>query len=167
MRHHSYNSNFNFVKAPMKFNKYTDRDTLQYCLGATLYMPGTKDIKEKVVNHQLTVTSLVMCCEDAIKEEDLSLAEQNILDHMDYFADLIEAGKLTHDDIPLIFVRVRNPEQFESFASRMTTRQASVLTGFNFPKFNSKNALKVLQTLVKVNDRLGVVLYGMPILEGP
>lgn len=167
MRHHSYNSNFNFVKAPMKFNKYTDRDTLQYCLGATLYMPGTKDIKEKVMNHQLTVTSLVMCCEDAIKEEDLSLAEQNILDHMDYFADLIEAGKLTHDDIPLIFVRVRNPEQFESFASRMTTRQASVLTGFNFPKFNSKNALKVLQTLVKVNDRLGVVLYGMPILEGP
>ena len=167
MRHHSYNPSFNFVKAPMEFNKYTDRDTLQYCLGATLYMPGTKDIKEKVVNHQLAVTSLVMCCEDAIKEEDLSLAEQNILDHMDYFADLIEAGKLTHDDIPLIFVRVRNPEQFEKFASRMTTRQASVLTGFNFPKFNSKNALKVLQTLVGVNDRLGVVLYGMPILEGP
>ena len=167
MRHHSYNPNFNFVKAPMEFNKYTERDTLQYCLGATLYMPGTKDIKEKVVNHQLAVTSLVMCCEDAIKEEDLPVAEQNILNHMDYFADLIEAGKLSHDDIPLIFVRVRNPEQFESFASRMTARQASVLTGFNFPKFSSKNALKVLQTLVRVNSRLGVILYGMPILEGP
>lgn len=167
MRHHSYNPNFNFVKAPVEFNKYTDRDTLQYCLGATLYMPGTKDIKEKVLHHQLDVTSLVMCCEDAIKEEDLPAAEQNILDHMDFFADRIAAGELTHDDIPLIFVRVRNPEQFERFASRMTTRQASVLTGFNFPKFNSKNALTVLQTLVGVNDRLGVVLYGMPILEGP
>lgn len=167
MRHHSYNPDFNFVKAPVEFNKYTDRDTLQYCLGATLYMPGTKDIKDKVVKHQLDVTSLVMCCEDAIKEEDLPIAEQNILDHMDYFADLIEEGKLSHDDIPLIFVRVRNPEQFESFAARMTAKQASVLTGFNFPKFNSKNALKVLQTLVGVNDRLGVVLYGMPILEGP
>ena len=151
----------------MEFNKYTERDTLQYCLGATLYMPGTKDIKEKVVNHQLDVTSLVMCCEDAIKEEDLPLAEQNILDHMDYFADLIEEGKLSHDDVPLIFVRVRNPEQFESFAARMTTRQASVLTGFNFPKFSSSNAFKVLQTLVKANNRTGVVLYGMPILEGP
>lgn len=150
----------------MEFNKYTGRGTLQYCLGATLYMPGTKDIKEKVVHHQLAVTSLVMCCEDAIKEEDLPIAEQNILDHMDYFADLIEAGKLSHDDIPLIFVRVRNPEQFESFAARMTAKQASVLTGFNFPKFSSKNALKVLQTLVKVNSRLGVILYGMPILEG-
>ena len=167
MRHHSYNQSFNFVKAPVEFNKYTDRDTLQYCLGATLYMPGTKDIKEKVLHHQLDVTSLVMCCEDAIKEEDLPVAEQNILDHMDFFADKIAAGELTHDDIPLIFVRVRNPEQFERFADRMTVKQASVLTGFNFPKFSSKNALRVLQTLVNVNDRLGLVLYGMPILEGP
>ena len=167
MRHHSYNPEFNFVKPPVEFNKYTDRDTLQYCLGATLYMPGTKDIKEKVLRHQLDVTSLGRCCEDAIKEEDLPLAEQNILDHMDYFADRIAAGELTQDDIPLIFVRVRNPEQFEHFADRLTARQASVLTGFNFPKFSSKNALHLLQTLVKANNRLGVVLYGMPILEGP
>ena len=167
MKHHGYNMGFNFVKSPVEFNKYTDRDTLQYCLGATLYMPGTKDIKEKVVHHQLDVTSLVMCCEDAIKEEDLPKAEQNILDHMDFFADRIAAGELTHDDIPLIFVRVRNPEHFEHFAERLTAKQASVLTGFNFPKFSSRNAFQVLQTLVKVNSRLGVVLYGMPILEGP
>ncbi len=167
MRQHMYNPDFEFVKAPVEFNKYTDRDVLQYCLGATLYMPGTKDIKDKIVNHRLDVTSFVMCCEDAIKEEDLPAAEQNILDHMDYFADMIAAGKLSHDDIPLIFVRVRNPEQFKSFAARLTAKQASVLTGFNFPKFNSANALNVLRTLVEVNSRLGVVLYGMPILEGP
>ncbi len=161
-----YNSGFNFVKAPMEFNKSTERDTLQYCLGATLYMPGTKDIREKVINHELPVTSFVMCCEDAIKEEDLPAAEQNILDTMDYFADQIEAGRITQDDIPLIFMRVRNPEQFKSFAARMTKRQGDILTGFNFPKFNSKNALGVLRTLVETNARLGVTLYGMPILEG-
>lgn len=83
MRHHMYNPGFHFVKEPMEFNKNTERDTLQYCLGATLYMPGTKDIREKVVNHELPVTSFVMCCEDAIKEEDLPIAEQNILDTMD------------------------------------------------------------------------------------
>ena len=166
MKHHSYNPDFNFVKAPVEFNKYTDRDTLQYCLGATLYMPGTKDIKDKVLHHQLDVTSLVMCCEDAIKEEDLPIAEQNILDHMDFFADKIAAGELTHDDIPLIFVRVRNVHHFKAFAQRITAKQASVLTGFNFPKFDSKNALETLRTLVEVNSRLGVVLYGMPILEG-
>jgi len=161
-----YNQGFNFVKAPMEFNKSTERDTLQYCLGATLYMPGTKDIREKVINHELPVTSFVMCCEDAIKEEDLPAAEQNILDTMDYFADQIEAGKITQDDIPLIFMRVRNPEQFKSFSARITKRQADILTGFNFPKFNSKNALGVLRTLVETNARLGVTLYGMPILEG-
>ena len=166
MRHHLYNPGFNFVKAPMEFNKSTERNTLQYCLGATLYMPGTKDIREKVINHELPVTSFVMCCEDAIKEEDLPAAEQNILDTLDYFADQIEAGRITQDDIPLIFMRVRNPEQFKSFAARITKRQAVILTGFNFPKFNSKNALGLLRTLVETNARLGVTLYGMPILEG-
>ena len=166
MRHHMYNPGFNFVKAPMEFNKYTERDTLQYCLGATLYMPGTKDIREKIINKQLPVTSFVMCCEDAIKEEDLPAAEQNILDTMDYFADQIEAGRITQDDIPLIFMRIRNPEQFKNFVPRLTKRQANLLTGFNFPKFNSRNALGVLRTLVETNARLGVLLYGMPILEG-
>ena len=161
-----YNPGFRFVKEPMEFNKNTERDTLQYCLGATLYMPGTKDIREKVVKQELPITSFVMCCEDAIKEEDLPAAEQNILDTMDYFADQIEAGKISQDDIPLIFMRVRNPEQFKKFSARMTKRQADVLTGFNFPKFNSKNALGVLRTLVETNARLGATLYGMPILEG-
>ncbi|MBR6979995.1 MAG: HpcH/HpaI aldolase/citrate lyase family protein [Prevotella sp.] len=166
MRHHSYNQHFQFVREPENFNKFTERELLQYCLGATLYMPGTKDIKEKIVNRQLDVTSFVMCCEDAIKEEDLPLAEQNILDHMDFFADQIAEGRMSLDDLPLIFVRVRNPEQFKSFAARLTAKQASVLTGFNFPKFNSRTALGVLKTLVEVNKRLGVILYGMPILEG-
>lgn len=166
MKFHRYNPDFNFVKAPMEFNKHTDRDTLQYCLGSTLYMPGTKDIKDKVVNRALDVTSFVMCCEDAIKEEDLPAAEQNILDTLDYLADKIEEGVITLNDIPLIFIRVRNPRQFKEFSKRMTRKQASVLTGFNFPKFNSRNALGVLTTLVEANSRLGVVLYGMPILEG-
>ncbi len=166
MKFHSYNPSFHFVKAPMEFNKDTDRDTLQYCLGSTLYMPGTKDIKDKVVNKQLDVTSFVMCCEDAIKEEDLPVAEQNILSTMDYLADKIDAGVISCDDIPLIFVRVRNPEHFKSFAAKITARQANILTGFNFPKFNSRNALGVLQTLVEVNKRVGTLLYGMPILEG-
>ena len=130
-------------------------------------MPGTKDIREKVLSHKLEVTSLVMCLEDAIKEEDLPAAEQNILEHLDFFAKAIEDGSITMDDIPLIFVRVRNPEQFISFSRRLTPRQANILTGFNFPKFNSRNALGVLRTLVEANSRLGVLLYGMPILEGP
>ena len=75
MRLHLYNKGFNFVKPPVEFNKNTKREILQYCLGATLYMPGTKDIKDKIVHHQLDVTSFVMCCEDAIKELKAMLNE--------------------------------------------------------------------------------------------
>ena len=166
MRHHSYNKEFQFVREPENFNKYTDREFLQYCLGGTLYMPGTKDIRDKVLNRQLDVTSFVMDMEDACAEEKLGEAADNILGTMDFFADKIEEGVLSIDDIPLIFVRVRNVEQFKDFVSKMTSRQAHVLTGFNFPKFCSENALEYLYTLDATSKRLGELLYGMPILEG-
>ncbi len=129
-------------------------------------MPGTKDIRDKVLNHQLDVTSFVMDMEDACAEEKLGEAADNILGTMDFFADKIEEGVLTIDDIPLIFVRVRNVEQFKDFVSKMTSRQAHVLTGFNFPKFCSENALEYRYTLDATSKRLGELLYGMPILEG-
>ena len=76
MRHHSYNPNFKFVVEPVNFNKLTDRNILQYCLGATLYMPGTKEILEKILNKEFNdITSIVMCFEDAIQEDDVQKAE--------------------------------------------------------------------------------------------
>lgn len=47
MRHHMYNPGFKFVVEPEHFNKYTDRELLQYCLGATMYMPGFKKFYSK------------------------------------------------------------------------------------------------------------------------
>jgi citrate lyase beta subunit len=167
MKHHAYNPDFTFVKAPMEFNKNAPREILRYCLGGTLYMPGTKDIKQKVLEQKLDVTSLVLDCEDALQEDNLSAAERNIQDHLDFFADKISEGVITIDDIPLIFIRIRNEEHFEHLAGILTPKQASVLTGFNFPKFNSKTAFRLLNTLVQLSNRLGVHLYGMPILEGP
>ena len=46
MRHYLYNPDFKFVKDPVEFNKYTDRNVLQYCLGAAMYMPGHKDFTD-------------------------------------------------------------------------------------------------------------------------
>ena len=47
MKHHRYHPGFQFVVEPESFNKYTDRELLQYCLGATMYMPGFKDFAPK------------------------------------------------------------------------------------------------------------------------
>lgn len=167
MIHHQYNQNFQFVKDPIEFNKNTDRSILQYCLGGTLYMPGTRIILDKVLQKGLTdITSLVMCFEDAIQEEDLPKAEENVLFHLDSIATAIEQAAITIDDVPLIFLRVRNIDQFKSFTQRLTARQTNVLSGFTFPKFDSYSAGDYLKTLEYLCLKHNAVLYGMPILEG-
>ena len=70
MRHHRYNPDFEFVVEPESFDKYTERELLQYCLGATMYMPGYKDFASKILSNAMPgLTSMVMCCEDACPEE--------------------------------------------------------------------------------------------------
>ncbi len=167
MRHHQYNPNYKFVREPFEFNKNSDKSFLQYCLGATLYMPGTKDIRDKISNKKMNdITSLVMCFEDSIQEKDLPIAEENVLLHLEVLANEIEKQTISIDDIPLIFPRVRNLTQFRSFSSRLTKRQAGILSGFVFPKFDSTNAGEYFKVLESLNIRYNTVLYGMPILEG-
>lgn len=117
MRHHQYNPDFNFVKEPAQFNKYSSKKLLQFCLGATLYTPGTKDIKKTFCdkNKLLGLTSLVLDCEDAIPESNLNSAEENIIDILEYIINRVDNGKLNQADLPLLFVRVRNIEQFNDF----------------------------------------------------
>jgi citrate lyase beta subunit len=167
MKHHIYNTKFKFILDPIEFNKTTEKSILQYCLGATLYMPGTKDILNKIIDKRLTdITSMVMCFEDAIQESDVEKAENNVLFHLDKIADAFDNKVLTLDDIPLLFLRVRNLYQFEHFLSLLTTRQAKALSGFVFPKFHSKNAGYYLQLLDYAGKKHNTMLYGMPILEG-
>lgn len=80
MKHHRYNPDFKFVVDPEDFNKYSDKELLQYCLGATMYMPGTKDFSSKILNREMPgLTSMVFCFEDACPEELVPEAEQNVL----------------------------------------------------------------------------------------
>ena len=80
MRHHRYNPDFKFAVSPEEFNKYSDREFLQYCLGATMYMPGTKDFSHKILEDEIPgLTSLVMCFVDACREDEVFAAENNVL----------------------------------------------------------------------------------------
>lgn len=130
-------------------------------------MPGTKDILDKILTKALgPLTSMVMCFEDAIKEEDVLAAESNVLSHLKAIHTAISQGELSYDDIPLIFLRVRNTEQFARFAGKLQAEHVEILSGFVFPKFYSFNAKVYLSQLNEINLRFGVMLYGMPILEG-
>tara|TARA_Y100000588_G_C14250432_1_gene923241 strand:+ start:1439 stop:2395 length:957 start_codon:yes stop_codon:yes gene_type:complete len=107
-----------------------------------------------------------MCFEDAIHFEELKKAEINVFGQVDQLSLALEKQEITIDEIPLIFLRVRNVEQFINFTKRLTPKQAGILTGFVFPKFHSDNACTYLTELRTLNGALGVHLYGMPILEG-
>ena len=140
MRHHQYNPDYNFVKAPIDFNKYTDRSLLQYCLGATMYMPGTKDFAQAVIDKKYPgLTSMVMCFEDACPEEDVPAAEVNSIHVLETLKEAEDNGKLKYEDIPLLFFRVRSPEQFQHFSNMLKKEHIRYITGFNFPKFNGVN----------------------------
>lgn len=166
MRHHQYNPNYQFVKEPIDFNKYTDRELLQYCLGATMYMPGTKDFAQAIIDKKYPgLTSMVMCFEDACKEEDVPEAELNCIHVLEELKDKEDAGVLAYKDIPLIFFRVRSVEQFKHFAAMLKPEHIKYITGFNFPKFNSLNAAAYMDHLVDLNQQFGEVIYGMPIIE--
>ena len=166
MKHHLYNKSYKFVKDPVDFNKYTDRDLLQYCLGATMYMPGTKDFAQAVIDKKYPgLTSMVMCFEDACPEEDVPAAELNSIHVLETLKEAEDKGILKYEDIPLLFFRVRSPEQFEHFASMLRPELIRYITGFNFPKFNSVNGGQYMSLLVNLNNKFGEIIYGMPIIE--
>lgn len=166
MKHHKYNPDFKFIVDPIEFDKYTEREILQYCLGATMYMPGTKDFAGKILRGAMPgLTSIVLCFEDACSEKDVPKAENNAIKFLQIIADALDKGDITYRDIPLIFFRVRSVEQFDGFVKRLTAHRCKVLAGFNFPKFSAANGEAYFARLKKLNIDLEEKLYGLPIIE--
>lgn len=166
MRHHLYNQTFDFIEKPTDFNKYTDRKILQYCLGATMYMPGTKDFASAIMEKKYPgLTSMVLCFEDACRQEEVPAAEKNSLQLLEDLHTAIKTGKMTYEDLPLIIFRIRNMEQFRHFAGQLKPEHIHLITAFNFPKFNAGNGEDYFSYLQELNDQFGEVIYGMPIIE--
>lgn len=166
MKHHKYNTDFKFVKEPIEFNKYTERDILQYCLGATMYMPGTKDFTDKILNNRISgLTSMVLCFEDACPEDQVDMAEENVLNMLETVSQALEEGKITYENIPLIFCRVRSLNQFIRFSGKLTKKMCKILAGFNFPKFSAANGNLYFEHLLSLNEEFNEKLYGLPIIE--
>ena len=168
MRHHLYNPDFKFVVEPEHFDKYTDRELLQYCLGATMYMPGYKDFTPKILERAMPgLTTIVLCFEDACPDERLEEAMENVHHLLATVTEAVDSGRLDSDYVPLIFARIRNLQQFKAFGEKLTKQEVRSLCGINFPKFNSNNGDAYYSYLQDLNDRFGEIIYGMPIIEDP
>lgn len=166
MKHHQYQHAVHFLVEPVDFNRHSEKSLLQYCLGATLYMPGNMKIAHKLLQKELRgITAIALCFEDAIAEGDLPDAEKNVIQTLSLLAEAMNVGKLSPDDVPLIFLRVRNSEQFRIFTQRLTNDLIRGLTGFVLPKFTTQNGDEYLSHLEELNQKFDSVLYGMPTLE--
>ena len=154
-----------FYKQPESFTKYSDKEVLSYMIGATLYMPATKaSIAQDVITKKFQeLVSMVIDLEDAIGDNQLDEAEALLVKHLETIYFALTNDIITIDDLPLIFIRVRNPEQLKRINSKIGIYN-KVLTGYVFPKFSYKNAEEFLQILADINTE-ATVLYAMPILE--
>ncbi|MFJ9741286.1 HpcH/HpaI aldolase/citrate lyase family protein [Streptomyces sp. NPDC101166] len=151
-----------FHREPCAFDADSPGRLLSAALGATLYSPATRPrLAEDVVKQAARgVVSMVLCLEDSIGDEDVAEGEENLVRQ---FAELAArpAGEL-----PLLFIRVRTPEQIPDLVRRLGP-QARLLSGFVFPKFTEERGIPFLEALTGAEVASGRRLFGMPVLETP
>ena len=166
MRHHNYQSSSKFIEEPIEFDKYTDKSLLRYCLGATMYMPGKTRFMQAILDKKHPgLTSMVMCFEDACKEEDVPEAEENVLELLSELNKEVTKGTIKYAEVPLLIFRVRSIEQFKAFSEKLKKEHIRFITAFNFPKFDKESGEEYYLQLQKLNEKFGEIIYGMPILE--
>lgn len=150
-----------FDRAPHVFGRDSDPQTLAAALGATLYVPATRqDLARSIVKQaQRGVVSMVICLEDSVPDHAVAAAEQNLVRALRVHEDSGHAG-------PLLFIRVRRPEQVTDLAERLGPALA-VVSGFVLPKFEADTGAAYLQATARAAARHGVRLLNMPVLETP
>lgn len=154
-----------FYKSPSSFSKNSPREILSYGLGGTLYMPATKkNIHEDILTKKHAgLTSLVIDLEDAIGDKEVEKAEQMLVAELTSLHEGLEKGFIDIEEIPLIFIRIRDIEQLVRLIHTLDER-LQVITGVVIPKFRKKNGEAILQEIAKLQFSK-TPLYAMPILE--
>ena len=151
-----------FYREPSVFTQDSPARLLSAALGATLYSPATRPrLADDVVKQGgRGVVSMVLCLEDSIADADVIAAEENLVRQ---FTDL--AGR-PGADLPLLFIRVRFPEQIPDLVRRLGPA-VRLLSGFVLPKFTAERGLPFLEAVTAAEAAHGHRLFAMPVLESP
>jgi citrate lyase beta subunit len=153
-----------FHQEPCDFTAASPARLLSAALGATLYSPATRPrLADDIVKQTgLGVVSMVLCLEDSIGDEDVPEGEENLVRQ---FTDLAgrEGGTA---DLPLLFIRVRRPEQIPDLVRRLGPA-VRLLSGFVLPKFTEERGMPFLEALAGAEAASGRRLFAMPVLESP
>ncbi|WP_329194945.1 MULTISPECIES: HpcH/HpaI aldolase/citrate lyase family protein [unclassified Streptomyces] len=151
-----------FHQEPAEFTAASPARTLAAGLGATLYSPAVRphladDIRKQAARG---VVSMVLCLEDSISDGEVTAGEANLIRQ---FAALEE----DHEQLPLLFIRVRTPEQIPDLVRRLGG-SGRHLAGFVLPKFTESRGTAFLDAVTQAEQVSAVApLYAMPVLETP
>ncbi len=124
-----------------------------FALGATLYMPATRDdiISVATGSKIPNLKSMVICLEDAVAEHEIPLALQNLKQITD---ELSAKDNLTTK--PLVFIRPRNTKMAQLIVDNY---KLDGIDGFVFPKFT----LSTLDEWTRITSATNLIW--MPTLE--
>ncbi|MFF5300033.1 MULTISPECIES: HpcH/HpaI aldolase/citrate lyase family protein [unclassified Streptomyces] len=151
-----------FFQEPCEFDADSPARLLAAALGATLYSPATRPhLADDIVKLAgRGVVSMVLCLEDSIGDEDVPAAEENLVQQF------TELAARPDTELPLLFIRVRVPEQIPDLVRRMGPA-VELLSGFVMPKFTEESGTPFLEALAAAEAASGHRLFGMPVLESP
>ncbi|MEV0661958.1 HpcH/HpaI aldolase/citrate lyase family protein [Actinomadura luteofluorescens] len=154
-----------FYRHPRPFGRHDDPDVLAVALGATLYCPATRPALAADIERAARrgVMSMVVCLEDAIADDEVEAGEANLVAHL---RTLHAASGTGGAEVPLLFVRVRDPRQIGDLVERLGGA-AELVTGFVLPKFTASGGGAFLDALEEAADRSGLRLMAMPVIESP
>jgi citrate lyase beta subunit len=161
-----------FHVRPEVLHRASDPGLLAVALGATLYSPATRSALAQGIRKQARsgCLSTVICLEDAVPDDQVAAAEENLLAALVELAAVDDPGEL-----PLIFIRCRTPEQLLD-VGRRAGAALGVVYGFVLPKFENETGrgrafLEALQLLNEDSGRTqdpdAQALRAMPIIEDP
>ncbi|MFF3844188.1 HpcH/HpaI aldolase/citrate lyase family protein [Streptomyces sp. NPDC002328] len=151
-----------FHREPCGFDADSPGRLLSAALGATLYSPATRPrLADDIVKQAgRGVVSMVLCLEDSIGDEDVVEGEENLV------RQFTELAARPGGDLPLLFIRVRTPEQIPDLVRRLGPA-VRLLSGFVFPKFTEERGIPFLEALTGAEVSSGRRLFAMPVLETP
>ncbi|TDC82974.1 HpcH/HpaI aldolase/citrate lyase family protein, partial [Actinomadura sp. 7K507] len=154
-----------FYRHPRPFDRHDDPEVLAVALGATLYSPATRPALAGDVGAagRRGVLSMVLCLEDAIGDDEVAAAESNLVAQLRALhADVDGHGV----EVPLLFVRVRDPGQIGDLVGRLGDA-AALVTGFVLPKFTAAAGGAFLDAIEEAAAGSGQRLLAMPVIESP
>jgi len=155
---------------PKEYNKNSDKELLQYAVGALLYMPASNTkIADKIINKEYkNMNSIVLDLEDSLGDDMQSFGKINICNIAEKLKTEIKEKRMTYNDLPLIFIRVREQGQMQEM-ERILGENVDIFTGFNIPKFDSTNCNAYINEFKKIAEnahkKYNCNLYLIPIIE--